>query len=122
VEDQPWWSDGRCLAAVARHFLEVWEPLLPRRRTRSQRIRERDLGWCQVPCCSRRATHAHHVKWRSHLGGHEDENLVGMCACHHLRGIHLGYIRVTGFAPDGLVWELGGRVWVGPGWGWGRKA
>ncbi len=105
--------DGKCLVALARHFLETWKPLVRKPRTRSQKVRERDLGDCQVPGCSRRAAHAHHVTPRSHGGGDEDENLAAVCACHHLRGIHGGYVRVRGRAPHRLVWELGGRVWTG---------
>jgi len=114
VVENAHWSDGKCLVAIARHFLETWKPLLSRSRTRSQRVRERDLGKCQVPMCSRRAAHAHHVTPRGQLGPDVDENLVGICGCHHLRGIHGGYIRVSGTAPGGLVWELGGKVWMGP--------
>jgi hypothetical protein len=102
-------DDGRCLVRVARHFLETWRPAVKRARTVSQRIRERDLGRCCVPGCSRRAVHAHHIHPRSRGGGHEPGNLVALCACHHLRGIHGGYIRVRGHAPDGLVWEVGPR-------------
>jgi hypothetical protein len=57
--------------------------------------------------------HAHHVDPRSHGGADTEDNLVALCACHHLRGIHGGYIRVRGRAPDRLVWEVGGRVWTG---------
>ena len=107
-------SDGKCLVALARHYLEVWKPLLPTRKTLSQRIRERDLGRCQVPGCSRRAAHAHHVEPRSHCGPDTAENQVGICAHHHLVGIEKGYVRVNGTAPNGLVWELGGKIWMGP--------
>jgi hypothetical protein len=107
-------SDGKCLVALARHYLEVWKPLLPKRRTQSQRIRERDLGQCQVPGCSRRAAHAHHIEPRSHLGPDTDDNQVGICPYHHLVGIEKGYVRVNGTAPNGLVWELGGKIWMGP--------
>ncbi len=103
-------DDGRCLVLVARHFVETWKAHVKKARTLSQRIRERDLGRCQVPGCSRRAVHAHHVEPRSHGGADTSENLVALCACHHLRGIHGGYIRVRGRAPDQLVWEVGGRV------------
>ncbi len=113
--ENPCWADGKCLVAIAKHFLEVWKPLVKRRRTRSQRVRERDLGRCQVPMCSRRAAHAHHVKLRSHLGPHTEDNLVGVCSCHHLRGIHGGHVRVSGTAPSGLVWELGGKILDGAG-------
>jgi hypothetical protein len=104
-------DDGRCLVRVARHFTETWKAQAKKARTLSQKVRERDLGRCQVPGCSRRAVHAHHIVPRSRGGGDEAENLVALCACHHLRGIHGGYMRVHGQAPDGLVWEVGGRVW-----------
>ena len=81
-------------------------------RTLSQKVRERDLGRCQMPGCSRRAAvHAHHVELRSRGGADAPENLVALCACHHLRGIHGGYICVWGRAPDELVWKVGGRTW-----------
>jgi len=73
-------DDGRCLVRVARHFLETWRPHVKRARTVSQRVRERDLGCCQVPGCSRRAVHAHHVVPRSRGGGDEFWNLVALCA------------------------------------------
>jgi hypothetical protein len=105
---------GRCLAVVAWHFLETYERLERPKRTRSRKVRERDGCRCQVPGCSRRATHAHHVVPRSHGGGDEPENLVGLCAFHHLRCIHGGWLRVVGRAPDALTWILRGRVWTGP--------
>ena len=97
---------------VARHFLETWKPHVKKVRTLSQKVRERDLGRCQVPGCSRRAVHAHHVDFRSRGGPDVAENLVALCARHHLRGIHGGYIRVWGRAPDDLVWVVGGKVWT----------
>jgi hypothetical protein len=100
-------DDGRCLVRVARHFLDTWRSHVKRARTPSQKVRERDLGRCCAPGCSRRAVHAHHIRPRSQGGGDEPENLVALCACHHLRGVHGGYIRVRGRAPDGLVWEVG---------------
>ena len=111
-------DDGRCLVLVARHFIETWKPQVKKARTLSQKVRERDLGRCQAPGCSRRAVHAHHVHLRSHGGADDEDNLVGLCACHHLLGIHGGYMSVWGRAPDALVWEVGGRVWrggAGPG-------
>jgi hypothetical protein len=55
------------------------------------------------------AVHAHHIKSRSHGGTDDEWNLVSLCAAHHLHGIHGGRIRVTGRAPDALVWEFGLR-------------
>ncbi len=50
------------------------------------------------------------------VGEDHPSNLVGLCTAHHLFGIHGGYLRVLGKAPDRLVWLLGGRVWMGPRW------
>jgi len=86
-------DDGRCLVLVARHFVETWKPCVKKARTLSQKVRERDLGQRQMPACSRRAVHAHHVEPRSH-GGADTPDLVALCACHHVRGIHV---------PDELV-------------------
>jgi hypothetical protein len=108
-------SSGRCLALVAKHFLDTWGPLAQTRRTVSREVRERDGHRCQVPGCSRRATHAHHVEFRSHGGGDDPDNLVGVCGFHHLRCIHAGHLRVEGRAPDALAWFLGGEPWRGPG-------
>lgn len=106
-------DDGRCLVEVARHFVATWKAHL-KRPTLSQRIRERDLGRCRVPGCSGRAVHAHHLQPRSRGGSDDEWNLVSLCACHHLLGIHGGYLRVRGTAPDALLWELAPRGPRGP--------
>ncbi|HSN89623.1 MAG TPA: hypothetical protein VLS93_00205 [Anaeromyxobacteraceae bacterium] len=99
---------------IAWHFIETWKALWRARRTRSREVRDRDGGHCLVPGCSRWASHAHHVEFRSHGGGDEPENQAGACGFHHLRCIHGGWLRVVGRAPDALTWILRGRVWTGP--------
>ncbi len=106
-----WLTPGECLVLVAAHFVAS-QGTIPRRRTRSARAIARDQGLCQVPGCSRTADHAHHIQRRSAGGSDDPHNLVGMCAPHHLHGVHAGYLRVRGRAPDRLVWELG-RGWDG---------
>jgi len=69
----------------------------------------RDQSFCQVPGCSRAATHVHHVLFRSQGGGDEGDNMTSLCTAHHLFGLHGGYLRVWGRAPDGLVWERAAR-------------
>jgi len=91
---------------IAEHFIATWEEALPRPRTAEARAIARDRGLCQVPGCSRTAAHAHHVTYRSRGGGDEAENLTALCAAHHLAGIHRGFLRVSGRAPDRLTWEL----------------
>ncbi|MGA9523471.1 MAG: HNH endonuclease signature motif containing protein, partial [Myxococcaceae bacterium] len=104
-----WVSPGDCLERIARHFIDTWALALRRRTTVQTRVVARDGGWCQVPVCSRPAVHVHHITFRSHGGSDAPENLVSTCAAHHLHGLHAGYIRVEGHAPDGLTWELGLR-------------
>jgi hypothetical protein len=107
-----WLRPGECLARVAAHFIQIWRAAAPKFRTRSHKVLARDGCMCQVPGCSRPAVHAHHVRRRSAGGSDEEWNLVALCAAHHLHGVHAGYIRVSGTAPDALIWELG-RGWDG---------
>jgi hypothetical protein len=107
-------STGTCLAVIAFHFLASWGGAESRSKTRAQKVRERDQGCCQVPGCSRHAVHSHHIDFRSHGGSDDPENQVGLCAFHHLRCIHGGFLAVFGRAPDRLIWLLGGMVWKGP--------
>jgi hypothetical protein len=107
-----WLTAGEALVRVAAHFIATWEDAVPARRTRSARVRARDLDLCQVPGCCRAATHVHHIQARSAGGGDEEWNLVALCTAHHLHAVHAGYVKVRGRAPHGLVWELG-RGWDG---------
>jgi HNH endonuclease len=102
-----WLGPGACLARIAEHFVETWKAAAKERSTPHTRVLARDCGFCQVPGCSRPAAHAHHVVYRSRGGDDDDANLVSLCAAHHLHGVHMGYIRVRGSAPDALAWELG---------------
>ena len=69
----------------------------------------RDSNRCQVPGCRCRGPlHRHHIWFRSKGGPDFDWNLTSVCEDHH-RAIHRGEIRVSGRAPNGLVWELGCR-------------
>jgi hypothetical protein len=103
-------SRGDCLVALYADFIAVWKPLLARRRTLHRRVLERDRYRCQVHGCSRTASHAHHIELRSRGGKDEMSNLISLCVAHHLRGVHKGRIRVTGKAPDQLVWTLSGAL------------
>jgi hypothetical protein len=97
-------TSGECLVWMAQHFNRTWGPLM-KRKTLSRKILERDLGYCQVWGCSRPADHAHHVKHRAQGGSDDPSNQTGVCAAHHLIGLHEEYISVSGKAPDGLKWE-----------------
>ena len=109
-----WLPPGECLRRIAAHFVEVWKPILAEQNTLQKQVLARDRGFCQVPGCSRAAEHAHHIDYRSAGGADEEGNLIGLCAVHHLRGVHMGYIRVSGKAPHGLRWQLGVRLGKAP--------
>jgi len=109
-----WLPPGECLRMIAAHFMEVWKPILADRNTPQKRVLARDRGYCQVPGCSRAASHVHHIDYRSRGGADDPSNLISLCAAHHLHGVHLGYIRVSGKAPHGLRWQLGVRLGKAP--------
>jgi hypothetical protein len=94
---------GAALEAMFDHCIETWRQPTPR----EHRVFARD-GWrCTVPgCTSYRNLHAHHVVFRSAGGADDPANLTTLCAAHHQRGVHAGVIRITGRAPDALVFEL----------------
>lgn len=99
-------SSGECYVKMAEHFAEVWTLALTPPDTVQLRVLERDKWMCQKPGCSRAAAHVHHIILRSQGGTDDEWNLISVCAVHHLRGIHMGRLRVTGKAPDQLRWEV----------------
>ena len=102
-------SLGTCLVEMAEHFVAVWKAHVKLKMTKRMRIFGRDRHRCQVPGCSRAAAHVHPLEYRSQGGSDDDSNLLCLCAAHHLFGIHDERMRVTGTAPDELVWEFGLR-------------
>ena len=96
---------GELFLLVAWHFVPTWGPVFWGRRPPSP-VRRRDGPWCTVPGCSRASDQDHHVVFKSRGGGNGLGNQTAICAPHHLRGVHAGRLRVSGTAPDALVWEL----------------
>jgi len=92
-------------AEIARLFRATWSRFEPREH---HEVFERD-GWrCAVPgCSSYRHLHAHHIRFRSHGGGDEPENLVTLCVWHHQQGVHeRRVVRIAGRMPEGVRFEL----------------
>ena len=103
-----WLSPGECYAKACAHFIEVWKPVLRGgKNTVSKRVRKRDRGRCKVPVCSKAGGHAHHMQYRSAGGSDEMKNQISLCAPHHLRGVHMGRVRIRRESPGRLRWELG---------------
>jgi hypothetical protein len=101
-----WVGVSECLVVMCRHFVETYGDEM-RPKTKAQRVMDRDRGLCTCPGCSKAADNVHHIEFRSHGGGDNEENLTSLCLAHHLHGVHKGYVRVRGAAPGGLRWELG---------------
>ncbi len=68
----------------------------------------RDEFRCTAPgCTARRNLQSHHLHFRSAVGPDVPWNRTTLCAYHHIRGVHGTGLRISGRAPDGLVFELG---------------
>jgi 5-methylcytosine-specific restriction endonuclease McrA len=85
------------------HCVATWPRRPAGRQPPEHRVFERG-GWrCTVPACtSYRNLHARHVVFHSAGGGDDPANLTTLCAAHHHRGV----IRISGRAPDALLFEL----------------
>jgi hypothetical protein len=90
-------------------FLEVWDD-------KWKHIFLRDRHRCTNPVCSRHDVTAHHLEPQSRGGGHEDENVSGLCWTCHGDLLHEGRIQAEPPASkirwvigrDGLI-EVNGR-------------
>jgi len=69
-------------------------------------VHARDRYRCASPVCSRRDITPHHLRFRSHGGGDEEENLVSACVWCHLEGIHGGRLRAEPPASS-IRWTIG---------------
>ncbi len=66
----------------------------------------RDRHRCSSPLCSRRDVTPHHLRFQSHGGGHEDENVASLCSWCHLDGVHGG--RIVARPPASKIhWRFG---------------
>ena len=89
--------------------LAVWDAWLPAVRGTVGRwlgIHLRDRYRCCSPVCTRRDVTAHHLQFRSHGGGDEDENVASLCSWCHLEGIHQGRLRASPPASN-IGWVIG---------------
>ncbi|TMA25446.1 MAG: HNH endonuclease [Deltaproteobacteria bacterium] len=106
--------DGDVFDAILDGALLSWTLRDPRAR-RPDPVAERDGYRCAVPGCTSRCNHHdHHITYRSRGGSDAQDNRVLLCAFHHRRCLHAGLMRISGQAPDGLLFELGLRSARGP--------
>jgi hypothetical protein len=108
---QPW----QCLLAVLTDFLKKWDDPANVELPAGHRIFMRDGYQCTAPGCgARRGLEIHHIVPRSRGGSDDPENLTVLCAAHHRRVLHAGWMRGTGTAPGDMMWELGVRTGCAP--------
>jgi hypothetical protein len=111
-----WPLDGEVFEVLLDGALLAWTLRDPKaRRPDPDSVMERDGYRCSIPgCSSRRNLHDHHITFRSACGSDAPGNRIALCAFHHLRCLHAGFLRVSGRAPHGLVFELGLRAGAAP--------
>jgi 5-methylcytosine-specific restriction endonuclease McrA len=69
-------------------------------------VYRRDAFRCTSPVCTRSDVTPHHLVFRSHGGGDEDENVASLCVWCHLHGIHEG--RIAAEPPASKIrWRIG---------------
>lgn len=59
----------------------------------ARKVYARDAWRCRY-CQNRAALHPHHVIFQSHGGPDEMWNLITLCSCCHLDGVHGGKLKV----------------------------
>jgi hypothetical protein len=101
------------LRFLCENFCRIWLPALGRERlTESGELPEyfgvyrRDAFRCTSPVCTRRDVTPHHLKFRSHGGGDDAENVASLCVWCHLHGVHEGRIRAEPPASR-IRWRIG---------------
>jgi hypothetical protein len=95
------------LLVLLEHFLRTWDEPDRRRFSAHHALLARDGYQCTAPgCLARRGLELHHVRFRSRGGSDRAENQTTLCAVHHRIGIHRGWIRCEGEAPDAITWRL----------------
>ncbi len=87
-------------------FWDAWGHYETRQHGQFGRVYQRDCFRCQSPVCERRDVGPHHLRFRSHGGTDDDENVVSLCAWCHLDGVHRGRLTVTGPASN-PTWLVG---------------
>jgi hypothetical protein len=93
---------------LVQHALDEWLRHDPDTIPTEHAILERDNYLCRAPgCSSQRHLEVHHIRFRSQGGTDHPWNKITLCHAHHHHVLHEGHLRLTGIAPDGLVWELG---------------
>jgi hypothetical protein len=108
-------SPASFLRFLCENFCGIWLPALRRQvLTDSGELPEyfgvyrRDAFRCTSPVCTRRDVTPHHLTFRSHGGGDEDENVASLCVWCHLHGVHEG--RIAAAPPASRIqWRIGRR-------------
>jgi hypothetical protein len=101
------------LRFLCENFCRIWLPSLRREPCEYFELYRRDAFRCMSPVCSRRDVTPHHLRFRAHGGGDEDENVATLCVWCHLHGVHEG--RIAAEPPASNVrWKIGrtGTLWV----------
>lgn len=103
-------SDRRLIIRHGNQILNVGDAKAELTPKQKLAVRTRDVG-CQFQGCDRKGawSHIHHIKWRSHGGGNQVDNLVLLCGHHH---------RLVHHTPWDIRWDKAAGAfetyWNGP--------
>jgi 5-methylcytosine-specific restriction endonuclease McrA len=87
--------------------LETWAQAMPP--VAYGHVYQRDGFACTNPvctCCGLATLTPHHLRFRSHGGTDEDDNITSLCPWCHLDGVHGGRLTVVGPAEE-PTWRIG---------------
>ena len=104
-------EDGEFADFLIRTFWHEWLVQDPTARVAYQDVYERERFRCASPVCSNRDLTPHHLVFRSHGGGEERSNILGLCLRCHLDLLHQGRLRAAPPADD-VRWTLGREGWL----------
>ncbi len=109
-QERPWIPMWAAMTVLFAQVTEIWEQQDPERRPVRSKILKRDHYRCVIPgCTSRSHLETSHNRPRSQGGTNDPANLSVVCHTHHHRGIHAGYVAISGRAPHALRFVLGLR-------------
>ncbi|MFW6066909.1 MAG: hypothetical protein ACOC97_01115 [Myxococcota bacterium] len=107
--ERGWEEAGRPLGDFVRFlswsFWRAWGHVFEDDPIEYEHIYRRERHQCASPACERRDLTPHHLRFRRHGGGNEDENVGGLCTWCHLQGIHTwGSIKAEPPATQ-MIWK-----------------
>ena len=106
----PFSQTWQAAAELCSNAHDEWSLLDPEWKPKHVNVFTRDRFLCMAPGCPKRGDlHGHHMEYRSHGGSNHPWNLLTLCFMDHKYEVHAGHAKLSGRAPQALLWHLGCR-------------